>query len=189
MLNFLQTILMSGLVWLKDHDHGIMLRSGVHRVTKNHFLVAHSVALSILSAAATVLLMVAVVPTFRVPLDCTLLYTTLVLALQAVSSMFIGLFIAVTSSNTFDFIIKSQFCIMPVFYCGENTYPLAGGGNLFTDAITTVYPLKAATVAFRALIFEHFDITDYKVFAGVLHMLLVSIAAFAFSMISFKIRK
>lgn len=188
MLNYYLVLFISGLMWIKDDRHGIMIRSKVHNVTKHHFLIAHTMVMCIIGAISALTLMTIVVPTFDIPFNTVMFNVAFLLIIQTTAAVILGFFIGITSQLEFEFILKVCFVVFPALFLSENFWPI-NNDNILAQTLSCMYPLKQTTVAFRALIFEKFDITEYKVYMGYMSNIAYSAVLLTISFVWLKIKK
>lgn len=177
-----------GLMWIKDSVHGIVERSRVHNITKTHILTAHFAVMSLIGATSALLLMLTVVPIFDIPYDSTMINVALLLIIQTTSSISLGFFLALTSHAEFDYIMKVCIVFFPTPFVSEIYWPL-DNRNYLTHAVSSLYPLKATTVALRALFYEKLHFTDHLVHIGFVYNIFYLILMLTFCFAWIKIKK
>lgn len=188
MLNYYLPLFIVGMIWMKDTSSGIIDRCKVHNVFKEHFFIAHLLTMVVFSILSAILVMFAIIPTFHLQYDTVTLNIFLLIWLQTIGSVVIGLLIGLTSNYSFDFLMKINFIVFPAIFFSEIFWP-ANNDNLLTQTLSSLYPLKKTTVAFRALIFEKLRFTDYLIYVAFEYSIVHTFILLLLCFICIQIRK
>lgn len=171
-INFMLTLLMSGLVWLKDRASGVFERSAVHGVSQTTFFVCHLSVQATIMAASNCLFIAVAVWLFDVRLSgngtVSILTAYLLLYLQSVSTIILGQLVALTSSCHMTYLTKMAMLVFPLFFASGTLWPLESLNSPLLQALMGALPLTRPTTAMRSLISRQLPFTSPQVYGGFL---------------------
>lgn len=167
-LNFMLTFLMSGLVWLKDREHGIFQRSQVHKVSQLYFFLSHLLVQAALMLLSNGFFLLMAVCLFRLPVTANLLAAYALLYLQTVSTTLLGLLLAITSSCHMTYLTKFSLLVFPCFFISGVMWPLESINIRLVHMLTSILPLTKPTTAMRAILSRNLPPSNPLVYGGFL---------------------